>query len=741
MKKTIKGQISIFMALIFMVIFTLFTMTVSLSMFIHDKINLQNATDLASYYVASKQAELLGAIAHNNYAIRQSYKLMAYRYRVYGNAGRTNLTLPTGEAIQHPGNNVNWQSFRNDRTPYIPSTLYNTRPSRICIGSAHLLREITGDNQCRSIDFNVGFLIPVGSIVGGLVGGINGGVDAINQQIADACEEVAYINWYYANSIVGAHKYEQRDRRAIIDALARNLARPIDSSDGGMRDIAGGNVYIGARKTFGYNLTESNRETLEEAGLGDSVLTILNSMQGLDPSSWLSPIYTNVSIPYSHYILGGGCNETLRYHTDISVNSMTRPNVVSLRAAIDPTGNMAFFGGYPPTLADEKEAITIGVEKNPWVMVYNKTEASAFSRPLFLGSFIAPEGIRISGMAYSKPFGGRIGPWYYNQWPSGSDESVGSDSEKTDPLLTNRVTYPGEYGTITNYDDPTLFPNYSRFPTDQNGLTTNEAMVQAGPVVGWSFTSVGSGFEPPTSIQDYYFATHSYHTEDYNDPLAQNARIVETNPAERTNSFNRRMEIAAIMPDAFDMTYYSISPNYYDYFIEDEANGIPKLKSWLETELPTDVELRGDIGSHELQRNFSIIDQMFSYNSDSHDENVPPTGDGDTPFIRDSFVVQRNREPVPYLYTPNPLAMLTGWNKGSSPMEFLSPTEGSMNNFFATCLVPLQDLDPTKPRQASHCLRGGRFGYSVKLISGDYVRSEEHEIGGAGLTGPIVNPL
>ena len=37
-----KGQISIFLALVFLVMFSIFGMTISTGMFIHDKINLQN---------------------------------------------------------------------------------------------------------------------------------------------------------------------------------------------------------------------------------------------------------------------------------------------------------------------------------------------------------------------------------------------------------------------------------------------------------------------------------------------------------------------------------------------------------------------------------------------------------------------------------------------------------------------------------------------------------------------------
>ncbi|HMN70038.1 MAG TPA: pilus assembly protein TadG-related protein, partial [Bdellovibrionales bacterium] len=82
-----RGQAAIFVALLFNVLFVFFAMAINVALVVHDKINLQNSTDLAAYYAAAKQAEVLNAIAHQNYAIRQSYKLLAWRYRVLGTMG------------------------------------------------------------------------------------------------------------------------------------------------------------------------------------------------------------------------------------------------------------------------------------------------------------------------------------------------------------------------------------------------------------------------------------------------------------------------------------------------------------------------------------------------------------------------------------------------------------------------------------------------------------------------------
>ena len=47
-----KGQMAIFVALSFQVLFVFFAMVVNIGLIVHDKINLQNSVDLAAYYGA-----------------------------------------------------------------------------------------------------------------------------------------------------------------------------------------------------------------------------------------------------------------------------------------------------------------------------------------------------------------------------------------------------------------------------------------------------------------------------------------------------------------------------------------------------------------------------------------------------------------------------------------------------------------------------------------------------------------
>lgn len=727
-KNKIKGQISIFLVLVFMVIFVLFGMTVSMTMFVHDKINLQNATDLASYYVATKQAEMLSAIAHNNYQIRQSWKLLAYRYRVYANSSRTDPSA-SGVNIRHPGIQSNWSTFYGNDTIYQPADMFGgNRPPRVCVGSAHLFWDIVDDNPCRTINFSTPYIAPVASTLPILIGGINSGVTAANKKIQATCQAVAYINWWFANTIYGAHKLEQRDRRAVIRALAQNLAQPI--SPGGMKDLEGQSVFDGAQKTFLYNLSESNRRLLEASVDKQPTIRFLNPLQGRDPSDWLKEIYVNTVLPFSFFTTNGPqCAEDLMFHNDISTlpSILASPEADDLRSRLDPDNRIALVGIVENDPNGPLYNVTVGVEKNPWMLVYNKAEAKVFSRPLFLGEYFETDGIQMDAVAYSKPFGGRIGPWYNVQWPSGSDQSSGGG--KTDPRLPPRVDL-ATYGTVADYNDETLYPNYSKYPGDEDGLTTYASMVMAGPTVGWNYSGLPATNPPPTTgTQDYYGAVYSYFGAEHNDPLAQDF----DNTSEPWNSFNRRMEIAAIAPDAFDMTYYSISPGYYDYFIEDTNIGRPRLKNWLQAELPQFVELRGDLGSHNggsgQRINYDIVDQLRV-----HDE-VLAEDDGVY-----GFTVQRSREPVRWFNTNVDAfaALLTGWNKGPEPMAYESANSGALDSFFANCSTSIVD-NTDKPKIPSECLKGGRFGYSVKLISKSYIDSEQNN--GGTSPGSIINPL
>ena len=128
-----KGQIAIFIALIFQVLFVFFAMAINIALVVHDKINLQNAVDLAAYYGAQKQAEMLNVIAHQNYQIRQSWKLLTWRYRVLGTMG-----------LQTPPHPVSVDGPLTE----IPIFSQRTPPS-VCVTYQPTWQEVQGDNLCK----------------------------------------------------------------------------------------------------------------------------------------------------------------------------------------------------------------------------------------------------------------------------------------------------------------------------------------------------------------------------------------------------------------------------------------------------------------------------------------------------------------------------------------------------------------------------------------------------------------
>src|SRR6185369_8635568 len=82
------SQATILIGIIFQVVFIFFAMVINVGLLVHDKINLQNSVDIAAYYGAMKQAEVLNTMAHVNYQIRQAWKLFSWRLWVLADAGR-----------------------------------------------------------------------------------------------------------------------------------------------------------------------------------------------------------------------------------------------------------------------------------------------------------------------------------------------------------------------------------------------------------------------------------------------------------------------------------------------------------------------------------------------------------------------------------------------------------------------------------------------------------------------------
>lgn len=650
-----RGQAAIFVALIFNVLFVFFAMAINVALVVHDKINLQNSADLAVYYAASKQAEMLDVIAHQNYQIRQSYKLLAWRYHVLGTMG----------LYQEQPSPV-WTGNMSD-TEYSQG-----RKPSLCVTYKPTWQEVPeNENLCNRPNLRIPPLPEVKVIAGFL--GINHGIAALSRQLRlqfdIQCQRLGAYNWWFAMSILHAFRLDQRNRKQVIYGIAKNLS---NGKNGDFTDLDGSSVLAGARETFVKNLTYANKDSFDKSG---GEFKMFNSLEGVDPNTWLPEVTITPTLIYTDVNNEPGCNADSQ---PIS-NLPQRPGAQEVLNSPFPNGLQAT--DLIPwkdvnVLADSDFQFSIGVEKNPWYMAYMGVKVKTTPREIF---FPFGSGIEMSARSYAKPFGGRIGPWYQSRWDRGSKTSTG---ELVDPLMAPRAS-----GT-NSADDPRRLPNYSRYPGDELGLASNLAIN--------SLTGLG---QLGISFDYYKNIKEDITTGAPNDILAWDG-------GSGTGPDVRNFEISAIAPDLFDITYYSIEPNFTkNYYERLKAN-----KTALG--IPFDTPVRPDLGHNgSTIADFNVQKQME---------------------LAKSKGLQKAEA---YYFVREKAHLLTSWLPGEGAYNY--EVEPSYKNF-GRCTTPDDNLK--FPNPGSCVAGGGRTGYSVKLMARDALFSSQHKIGGGTATGPILNP-
>lgn len=657
--KSEKGQSAIFVALMFNVLFVFFAMSLNVAMVIHDKINLQNSVDLGAYYAAQKQAEILNAMAHQNYAIRQSWKLASWRYRVLGTMGLDR------SGVKHPT-----ITGSTSDTPYQPAI----RPS-LCMtyktgtNEQDLWEDVPPrENLCNSENTRVPPLPQVRIIAGFL--GINHGIAALSRQLrlqfARQSDKHGAFNWWYGSSIMHAFRLDQRNRKQVIFGLARGLS----STKEDFVDLDGNSVLAGVRKTIEKNLTYTNRERLGE-------IQMFNSLGGLEPKSWLSEISIAPTLLYTDVRRGEGLQSVAKPITELP----EREDAMEFLLAPYPNGLDGqslvpwSSSGYG-FLQDSDFQFSMGVEKNPWAMAYVGIKVETTPRQVF---FPVSGALKMVARAFAKPFGGRLGPWYSEKWDKGSPTSTG---QEVDGLLPPRVS-PGSFGDANDYR---RLPNYSRYPGDEIGLASNMAQ---------------NGLKDLRKIKSQRLDFYKNIKEDMassgvNDILAWDG-------ASNQPPLIRNYELAAISPDLFDITYYSIEPNFTENYWQRIVANKARLG------IPGDVVVRTDLGHNSnIIPNYNVQQQMS--------------------------VARTLQKSEPFFYVRDRSHLLTSWLPGPGTYNYGEESA----NLFGRC--ELAD-DSLKVRNPGSCVAGGRTGYSVKLVSRDYLLSNRIRAGGAEASpNSILNP-
>lgn len=681
------GQMSVFIALMFQVLFVFFAMTINIGLLVHDKINLQNAVDLGAYYGAQRQAELLNEIAHINYQIRQDFKLLTWRYRVLGTLGRHyNLrrmppqTTQPGTAL--PDDLLSELGVAREESPVV------------CVANEfwwEWSRNSTQlENYCYQSYGSTTPAIPSITVIAPFIPGLGAAINRTNlAQLAQnrSCNNAAAMNWAFTMQMLYAYKLSIAVRKLEMRDLKRNLVAA------GFRDLENQSVKDGIRMTVKKNLTKANEDTLANDDVEFINGLSLGQCASQDGDFLLPEVLTAplLNFMWTHSGGGAGCNYDRLAHTQANmINEADRRNW-------DPgmvMENISY--GEPPP--NDPHHSSLGFEKNPWCMAYVGVKASTAPRKPF-----APFGppIRLQARAFAQPFGGRIGPWYTGTWNRGAGTSD-LGGPRIDPLTPPRLM-PGS--NIQYSIDH--FPNYSRFPGDQMGLRSQLAMGaqrhifsrlsrQMGRTMRLAFFA-GFGVIPFTG-----------------DPLMYDVDAQDGQEIDRYDfGIYRKAEMAAVMPDLFDATYYSIDPsarlNYHNRNMRLLSERFPSLMG-LQARPAPDIGARND---HAGLQNFQVEDQISFAWSD-------PGGALDPSL-------------APQLYYPLRTwdHLLTGWGPPRTNQYNRFPDER-----FGRCTVSA----PATTMIPGRCAVGGRVGYSVRLVSRNHLLGEWN-VGGAGVgPAPLMNP-
>jgi hypothetical protein len=689
-----KGQVALFVALIFQVLFVFFAMIVNVGLLVHHKINLQNSTDLSAYYGAMRQAEMMNTISHINYQIRQAYKLFMFRYNQLGSAGALYPLTDQDVAV--------------------------TKPNVFCIDYNPINAVLGTENYCKRASDTVSIPTPgVPQLFSGAFPFLNfqtaiaGTANALKNQAVTSCVGKMALNYMMLARFAAAYKLDLADRKQLLLHLANqlSLADPTDIDDQSIRR--------GAYKTLLKNLTYQNQDSLlskfdaNGKGSGDTTadFQFLNSLSlpgctgtgnDLEPPGWL----TEVSIFPFLYAVDGQCSQ------DPS-QIVFQPKPVNLGNAaalfqnavqtytLQAVQQMAEYLN-EPTGEDPQTRLyksSLGFEKNPWCVAYVGVSAKVTPQIPFspLGS------VTLTAKSYAKPFGGRIGPWYGTTWPASATES-----EKI-PRTDNAAPIRVDFGTIQidPNDEETkksLRGSYSRYIGDQAGILSNVTTAQMRSAIRTMKGGIDLNWYEALGKEDYSDKNSS------GDPLAWDQKNQTTPPL-------RWLEIAAIAPDQFDASYYSVDPDFYD-------NYLLRLQKGYGDQLQ--FAIRGDLGSRknstdELAR-FSVRNQI------------------DTLKNQQQVALDWNSKLMYYLTDFSQL--LTGWDQSSPDNYALDTTR------FGQCPdnMKIQQTDPPEFFAPGSCKAGGRVGYSVKLVDGKYLanqpngKAEQYELGGKGVSGTIKNP-
>ncbi len=736
-----KGQVSIFLVFLFQVLFVFFAMVVNVGLLVYYKINLQNSVDLAAYYAAMKQAEMLNTIGHINYQLRQNWKLVSYRTMILGSLGPDT----------HPARprDSSGTSFKQAPAEVFYGAPTGRKYPVFCVTIAELFANVIGtdgtllneeDNQCR-VDTNhqlSGFKIP--DVIWTLPGyneKIRDGAIALQNKFLNEFAGGGFRNYNNLAAFIIMFRADSLNRRKVIGVLANTMSQ--DTSN--FFDLDGAGVTDGARKVLQKNLADQN-----SSGITMNLYNSLASPGCGGPNSdiellpgWLKEVevmplfaYMDSGIDDNVFDGPGKAGQGVRYigyDLDSMPSEAAKIQGSPAFEILKGLNDLMTIGGLPQHSAG-RWTTAIGVEKNPWCMPYVGIKASSKPRLPFMPDRFSPT---LQAKTFAKPFGSRIGPWFGRTWP---DRTTNTTSDKNVNVTTDMRLPPRIYdGMVTppfkSPNDLVRFtPTYSRFVGDNLSLLSEQIRWAYGKFY-WSTPSrhpfwTAMWKQPLIEAFDKNRADNSpfFMGPMSGDILADAYQPKFFPPLETAVAmqFARQMrasEIAAIAPDLFDVTYYSIEPRFNQYIL-------PRLQRYIQTfnSKRPHLMVRGDFGWRHptYPGEPGVADESANVEMQT------------SLFKSHPFYLQTRNEI--YQTIADPAQYLTSWAETSIIDYNPAMTSNKIGNCNSGARVPA-GTDPWTP---GACVSGGRTGYSVKLVSKKFLESSIPDIGGTGVSGTILNP-
>jgi hypothetical protein len=580
-------------------------------------------------------------------------------------------------------------------------------------------------------------------------------INQVNFNLEGKCNELTRMGAVFIARFMVAYATESRLRAETIKLLAANLSEPAET----FVDLDGKKVLDGAIRTLENNLTGANFTGLDQTslqtynGLSDQKCSFKGG-QDESNTEFLKNIdfkLLNLFLHTCTYNAGSQFQpQTIYTSTSPFINNMFTNGSVSQTAR-----------DIMLSLLNEGQRFTVGFEKNPNCVEYYAVKAS--SEPTI--PFLPLSKIRLDAVAVAKPFGGSIGPSFGKTWPKGSPRSNfidGDPNSRVDKTLPLR-----EFPSAPKIKESVYMqPNFSLFVGDRLGLrnldylAANHSMLAArdlaGPYANRNMLPKLQNPTPPAAWPTFSNWTGL-------DDSVSDFRQYDSLAANTPDSLGiRAIEISAIVPNQFDVAYYSIDPDFYNnYYVKIYKNFNEIKNSGSSTSFLRADMIRPDFGAKNVdadsnqtssplnEQTFSVKDQILMKNSAL--DAVPQFRGNPTPTtpVRGT-TGNKYTELLNYLLGAQS-SLLTGWtfkqynNYSLFPEGQVNMTDNTMA--FGQCLEdwnntqnavsnptdPQNFKTPTevsngKPPVPGNCVTGGRTGYSVKIISPSRIMDSNQSI-------------